>query len=281
MASVSVIIPTWNRVSTLGAAIQSVLSQSIRPLEVLVCDDGSTDGTEQLVAEIAKEHQELRWLPGPRGGRPAIPRNRGIREARGEWVAFLDSDDTWEPEKLASQLAALQETGLQACCTNAIRLVGGDKRSGEMLSYQGGRVSFLDLCDVNQVICSSTVIHRSLFDAVGGFPEAIELKALEDYALWLRVATLTSFAYLSKPLVLYRDAPNESVRADDVDFYRQRIRVFKDFQRWAQKHAASGERVARHGRYVGKEIKKSMVRLCAFGWLRWIKRYIKSALGKK
>lgn len=281
MASVSVIIPTWNRKDTLGPAIQSVLSQSVRPLEVLVCDDGSTDGTEKLVSEIAKQHQEVRWLPGPRGGRPAIPRNRGIREAQGEWLAFLDSDDTWAPEKLASQLAALRETGLQACCTNAIRLVDGDMHSGEILSRQGGRMQFFDLCDVNQVICSSAIIHRSLFDAVDGFPEAKELKALEDYALWLRVATLTSFAYLSQPLVLYRDSPNESVRADDVGFYRQRIRVFRDFRRWAQTHAAYGERVARHRRYVVKELKKSIVQLCVFGWIYWIKRYIKAANWKK
>ena len=91
--SVSVIIPTWNRAHTLPRAIESVLSQSLPILEVLICDDGSTDGTAEAVMAMARQDPRIRWLPGERGGRPAIPRNRGIRESRGEWLAFLDSDD--------------------------------------------------------------------------------------------------------------------------------------------------------------------------------------------
>src|SRR4051794_13419670 len=100
--SVSVIIPTWNRAATLGPAIQSVLNQTYPPREVLVCDDGSTDNSVDVVAQL--DDQRIRWLPGGRGGRPAIPRNRGIGAATGEWLAFLDSDDEWLPDKLERQL---------------------------------------------------------------------------------------------------------------------------------------------------------------------------------
>ena len=107
---VSVIIPTYNRQHTLLAAIQSALSQTLPPLEVLVCDDGSTDGSAEAVAAL--DDPRVRWLTGPHAGYPAVPRNRGLREARGEWVAFLDDDDVWLPEKLAVQKKMLYATGL-------------------------------------------------------------------------------------------------------------------------------------------------------------------------
>src|SRR5262249_7122187 len=100
--SVSVIIPTWNRAATVMAAVESALAQTHAPLEVLVCDDGSSDDSAQRVGALPDPR--VRWLPGPRGGRPAIPRNRGIAAARGEWLAFLDSDDEWLPDKLERQL---------------------------------------------------------------------------------------------------------------------------------------------------------------------------------
>ncbi|CAH2031083.1 glycosyltransferase family 2 protein [Trichlorobacter ammonificans] len=231
MTTVSVIIPTWNRSALLPKAIRSALAQTLPPLEVLVCDDGSTDDTEAVVGSF--DDSRLVWLPGERAGRPAVPRNRGIAASRGEWVAFLDDDDVWYPEKLEKQVALAKQLGCQAVCGNAVRLVPGQETNGNLLDCHHDRFSFEHLLTANFVICSSAMMHRSLFADVGGFPPSPALTTGEDYALWLRVATKTDFAYCAEPLLDYRDDPAYSVRANGVDDCTQKRRALKDFIGWA------------------------------------------------
>lgn len=243
MADISVIIPTWNRADTIEKAVRSALNQTVSPLEVLVCDDGSTDETERTIKSIGDER--VRWIPGPRGGRPAIPRNRGIRESSGEWLAFLDSDDEWLPEKLEKQLSMADKTGCRAVCCNAYRFVPGKDIAGLLLSWGSERVTFEDLLQVNQVICSSAMLHSSLFATAIGFSEVPQLKASEDYALWLRVATQTDFAFIEDPLVAYRDDPANTVRSEGTDVWSQRVRVLSDFRRWTREQHISKEWLSR------------------------------------
>lgn len=230
----SVIIPTWNRAGTIAAAIRSALDQTRPPLEVLVCDDGSTDASETIVRAIGDDR--VRWIPGTRGGRPAIPRNRGIGVARGEWLAFLDSDDVWLPEKLELQLTAAEKAGTRAVCANALTIRPDGSENGVLLSIADTRLAWRDLFQGNRVVCSSAVLHRSLFPSLEGFPEARELKAIEDYALWLRAATHSDFSYVGKPLVRYLDDAANSVRAEELDRWGQRAVVFGDLLAWARRH---------------------------------------------
>jgi glycosyltransferase involved in cell wall biosynthesis len=206
---VSVVIPTWNRGPLVEQAVQSVLAQSEPRLEVLVCDDGSTDDTAARIA--ACTDPRVRWLPGARQGRPAPARNRGIAAATGQWVAFLDSDDTWRPTKLAVQLAHAEAGGAAAVATNAMRI----DRAGQATAFfstMPRRLRLADLLRVNGVICSSLLVRRDVLRITGGFPEAPEFAAFEDYCLWLRVAAVTDIACLAEPLVRYRDVAAESLR---------------------------------------------------------------------
>lgn len=212
VTSISVIIPTWNRAHTLPKAIESVLSQSSPVLEVLVGDDGSTDGTAELVEAMTRQDPRIRWLPGSRGGRPAIPRNRGIRASHGEWLAFLDSDDSWEQDKIAVQLEAVKRLKCLAVCSNALRVFPDAREGGTVLDWNRTLLTFSDLLAINRVVCSSCMVHRSVLDRTGEFPAGADFKAIEDYALWLRVAAITHFAYCPVPLVRYRDDPESSVR---------------------------------------------------------------------
>ena len=230
--SVSVVIPTWNRADRLVEAIASALAQTAPVLEVLVCDDGSTDDSAKRVAALAAADPRVRWLPGPRGGRPAIPRNRGIAASRGEWLAFLDSDDTWLPGKLEAQLAAARRLGSALVCSNALRVADG-RDAGTLLEWSRPVLRFADLLRENLVVCSSCVARRSLVERAGGFPEAPQFKAIEDYALWLRLSTLGEFAYCADPLVRYRDEPKASIRAEqEIAPRRQKLLVLDHLQDW-------------------------------------------------
>jgi glycosyltransferase involved in cell wall biosynthesis len=232
-ASVSVIVPTWNRAGTIQEAIESALGQSKEVLEVLVCDDGSTDDTAAIVAAMTRRDSRVRWVAGERGGRPAIPRNRGIRESRGEWLAFLDSDDAWLPAKVEAQLEAVGRSGALAVCSNAIRVGTDGKEFGALLDWNRPNLRLNDLLEVNRIVCSSCVLHRSLLARAGGFPEEPEYKAIEDYVLWLRVAAMTDFAYCRETFVRYRDDPESSIRGvQSVPPQEQRSLVLGATRNW-------------------------------------------------
>ncbi|MBL4783980.1 MAG: glycosyltransferase [Cohaesibacteraceae bacterium] len=230
--SVSVIIPTWNRAHCIVSAIESALAQTIEPLEILVCDDGSSDNTEEIVRKL--KNPKIRWIPGNHGGRPAIPRNRGIKQARGEWIAFLDSDDEWFPHKLECQFCALKESSVDAICSNVWCSAPNSKNLNLLLPTQNEIITWKSLLKKNQVHCSSVLLKRSLFEAALGFPESKNLKVGEDYALWIRISIATNFAYLAEPLLVYLDDPQNSVRAFGPDRWSQRIFVLSDFLHWYQ-----------------------------------------------
>lgn len=232
---VSVIIPTWNRGYIIEKTIASVLSQTIEDLEVLVCDDGSTDDTEERVRNI--DDDRVVFVSGTRGGRPAIPRNIGLRYARGEWIAFLDSDDEWFPEKLELQLEFAMRLGLKAVVANAMRFEPEKGITGLYLDVGRQLISFEDLLIVNEVITSTALIHRSLFEKIIGFPESADMTVGEDYATWLRVASFDNIGYIQKSLIIYRDDPEHSVRKEGItDVWLQKKIILQDFVTWSKKY---------------------------------------------
>ncbi len=233
--SVTVIIPTWNRASLLSDAIHSVLAQTVAVSEILICDDGSSDDSREVVAAV--RDKRVIWIGGEHSGLPAVPRNRGVYASTGDWLAFLDSDDAWAPDKLAKQLARTRQLGCLAVCTDAERLVPGQGRSGPLLSLTGERMTFAGLLENNQIICSSVLVRSELVENAGLFPESCQLRACEDYALWLRIATMTDFGVVGEPLVVYRDDPAHSIRRDLIDQVAQKISVINDFQTWGRKRA--------------------------------------------
>lgn len=274
---ISVIIPTWNRAHTLGKAIQSVLDQTAPVLEILVCDDGSTDDSQALVQGF--EDKRVIWIAGPHGGLPALPRNRGLAIAKGEWIAFLDSDDEWLPTRLEKQLDVLKQTDAKAICSNALRIE--PQSLDKPVLFFPDTVSRLipldDLLGTNPVICSSILIHRSILAVAGPFPESPDLKAIEDYALWLRVACLTPFYFLAEPLVRYFDNPGESVRQEDVAPLEQRLRVVRDVNQWVRLRRRRVPSKARHK--VKKALNKALGLPNRDAWLT-TKKFVRSLLNR-
>jgi GT2 family glycosyltransferase len=217
MPLVSVIIPTHDRAELVIHAIESVLGQTYGKLEAIVVDDGSADDTAKAVA--TSNDDRVRYIRIPHSGLPAVARNAGLRIAQGEYVAFLDSDDLWYPEKLALQVACFArspEVGL--VCSNALRLreaedVRGARSELYLKPGQGhsGRVLEALLRD-NFVIASTAMVRRACLEQAGVFDESPSLLAGEDYDLWLRVAAIAEVRYLDQPLAAYRES-GASVRS--------------------------------------------------------------------
>lgn len=193
---VSVVIPTYNREDRLPSAIRSVLEQTAPPAEIIVVDDGSTDGTPALVRAMP----EVRYLRQENLGVSAA-RNHGIRAARHDWIALLDSDDEWLPRKLERQWSALErEPQFRFCHTDEIWIRKG-RRVNPMKKHakHGGHIFHhcLPLCVISP---SSALIHRDLFERYGMFDP--ELPVCEDYDLWLRICAREPVLFVDEPLLL-------------------------------------------------------------------------------
>ncbi len=194
---ISVIIPTYNRLPVLGRAVQSVLKQTFSDFELILIDDGSSDGTERW---IQSQGFPIRYFYQDHCG-VSTARNRGIRESRGEWISFLDSDDVWHKQKLEKQMDYLREKpDIQICQTNEIWFRNGRRvNSGKKHQKQGGWIfqNCLPACAISP---SAVMMHKTIFKTVGFFDE--NLPACEDYDLWLRVALHFSVGLLEDSLVI-------------------------------------------------------------------------------
>jgi glycosyltransferase involved in cell wall biosynthesis len=184
MASVSVIIPTFNRAMKTARAVASVLYQTFTDYEIIVVDDGSQDNTEAVMRQF---EGRIRYVVIPSNQGVSAARNRGIKESQAPWIAFLDSDDYWLPRKLEMQVAFFEERPEAVICqTQEIWIRNGRyanpkkrhrKPSGDIFEPS------LRLCLVSP---SAVMMRRSLVEEVGPFDE--ELPVCEDYDLWLRIA---------------------------------------------------------------------------------------------
>ncbi|HEV7528632.1 MAG TPA: glycosyltransferase family 2 protein [Solirubrobacteraceae bacterium] len=198
--TISVVISTFERPQACERALLSALNQLDPPLEVLVCDNGSCDETQARFLEWERRESRVRYLRiASNTGTPAAPRNLGVTVARGEWVAFLDDDDEWLPQKLTLQRELMRAQDADVIATNALRSSGGVYFAGAPAIFEPRREQVLR---ANPIITSSSLVRRSLVH----FPEQRWLGGVEDYAAWLNLADRGArFAILGEPLVRYED----------------------------------------------------------------------------
>lgn len=226
---VSVIIPTYNRVKTLPAAIESVLGQTYGNVEVIVVDDGSDDGTEEYVNALT-DHR-IKYIRNAVNRGPAAARNLGVRQAQGKYVAFQDSDDEWHTDKLEKQMPLLLDTvrGYDLVYCEFTRYYGEERHDlipskNIPLSCKQGKM--LAVLLLQPMISTQTiVVKRDVFLQVGGFDE--HLKTFEDYEFTLRFSRDHHIGFVEESLVKVNDSP-DSVDKRFADRIRTQAYVVRE-----------------------------------------------------
>lgn len=215
---VSVVIPAYNAAGTLPEALDSVFRQTFTDYEVVVVDDGSTDSTPELLAGYG---DRLRVFYKVNEGKPAAARNLGVNRARGEYVAFLDADDRWLPEKVALQANLLDSrpaVGLVYTATAVVDGKGRELRVSRCAPETRGRIGGL-LSVRNVMVGSSVMARRRAIEEAGGFDES--LTSIENWDLWIRIARQWQVDFVDQPLTLYRI--HEGNRSANVELRRRNI----------------------------------------------------------
>ena len=247
---VSVVIPTFNRRDYITIALDSVLAQNYKDYEIVVIDDGSRDDTKEVLRPyqdaISYFYQENRGISGAR--------NRGIRESRGDYIALLDSDDYWLPEKLKRQVDRIRkepECGMVATRCSSIAPDGTFRKKN-----RPGKSGWIlnDIFKANFIRTSSALITRKCFDTVGLFDES--LPEGEEYDLWLRIAKQYPIAFINEPLTVYTDNPH-GVSTDSLAGRLIRLKVLeKEYLKESIPPQLYKKRMSRNYHYVGRHYLK-------------------------
>jgi len=199
---ISVIIPTYNRGYLLARAIRSVVNQTYQNFEIIVIDDGSTDDTEEIMKKFHDER--ITYLRHENNKGAASARNTGIRAAKGEYIAFLDSDDEWLPKKLEKQIKILKSTSskIGVVYTGFWRIMGHKKFYVPVpeISPKEGNVYNNILCGKFLVDTPAAIVKKVCFKKVGMFDES--LPALEELDLWIKISKYYHFKYIAEPLFI-------------------------------------------------------------------------------
>jgi len=220
-------MPTFNRRQFLQPAIESVLNQSFANWELIIADDGSDTDTRSYLQRLsAPPRVKVVWLP--HSGRPSVVRNAALREARGDYIAFLDSDDLWLPRKLEMQVASLVRHPQRKWSYTAFAVVDSAGQPKEPLpdakrSTPSGWIMEKMLKDEIVIALPSVVVARRSLEQVGPFDEALVM--CEDDDLWVRLAAHSEIDGIDEPLTLIRRHGQHG--GDDVTAWRDRGRVFE------------------------------------------------------
>lgn len=233
---ISLIIPTYNRKDTILRAVDSVLGQSFKVDEIIVVDDGSTDGTGKLLEGYSNDvkvfFQENKGV--------SAARNFGIKNASHEWIAFLDSDDEWTKDKIKEQVDFHgQNPGILISQTNEVWIRNG-QRVNQMKKNEKSSGMIFDKCMALCMVTPSSVLaHKSIFEKVGFFDEQMEV--CEDYDLWLRIAREYEFGLVQDELIYKHGGHEDQLSTSFWGMDRYRIKALEkhlDFERYKDEIAS-------------------------------------------
>ena len=207
---VSVIMPSYNTALFIARSIQSVIAQSYRDWELIIVDDCSTDNTDEVVKPFLSD-ERIKYFKNRNNSGTAVCRNRALREAKGKWIAFLDSDDLWMPDKLKKQVSFMEKNGYHFSYTKYAEIDTWDKRNGIKVTgpKKITKTGFFNYCWPGCL----TVMYDA--EAVG-LIQIVDIKKNNDYAMWLKVCHKATCFLLDEELALYRRGRIGSVSTQSI-----------------------------------------------------------------
>lgn len=233
-AKVDVIIPNYNETLLLSRAVDSVISQGKIVNRVIIVDDGSDEKTIQYLNSKFSGIDRIQVVHSIRHNHPGVMREIGINLSDSEWIAFLDADDFWEPDKLRKQLAFAIENKYQVVCSDA-NLYRNLEKIGRIYHFEvEPKISTWQLLQENIIINSSAVVRRECFQKIGGYPREFHHRGVEDYSLWLRLSTHFEIGFINEPLVNYEDQIDSLGKKQNVNLRNVAI---LDFIFWSKSRA--------------------------------------------
>ncbi len=207
---VSIIMPSYNTSQFIKETIESVLAQSYSDWELIVVDDCSKDNTDEVISQYLTD-KRVRYIKNDINSGAAVSRNRALREAKGKWIAFLDSDDLWEPEKLEKQIRFMEENGYHFSYTNYAEINEDGKRNGVTVTGPR-RITKSGMFNYCWPGCLTV-----MYDAeTVGLVQIADIKKNNDYAMWLKVCKKANCYLLDEELALYRRGRPGSISSHSV-----------------------------------------------------------------
>jgi teichuronic acid biosynthesis glycosyltransferase TuaG len=221
---VSVIIPAYNNEVFLVSAVESVLNQTYQDFEIIIIDDKSDDNTLLCAKTFSERDNRVKVISNPENLGVVQSRNKGFASATGEFIAFLDSDDLWMPEKLEKQIKQMEQKQLGLCYT-AYSIINADGEQIGKTYHVPRAVTLNDLLKENVIGCSSVVIRHSSTERI----KMREGYAHEDYVMWLELLNTGIIAGgIDEPLMLYRKT-EQGRSFNKVNAAKGRFHIYRDF----------------------------------------------------
>lgn len=227
--AVTVVIPAYNRAHCVAAAVESVFAQTFNDVEIIAVDDGSSDGTGKVLETFTPS---IRVIRQDNGG-VSSARNTGVRAARGKWIAFLDSDDQWHPDKLGRQIAALEKYNGKVCFTRSITQRGELLRDVDSISPVTRESELLYVANAVDSVClaprhpliQTMVAEKTLLEQIGLFDESFP--AAEDAELIFRLSFFSGFLYVDRPMVtIFENSDNSLTFSTKLDSQARRSQSY-------------------------------------------------------
>ena len=207
---VSIIMPSYNTGRFIKETIESVLAQSYSAWELIIVDDCSTDDTDDVVNQYLVD-ERIRYIKNDTNCGAAVSRNRALREAKGKWIAFLDSDDLWEPDKLQKQILFMKNNGYHFSYTNYVEIDEESKENGKSVTGPK-RISKHGMYNYCWLGCLTV-----MYDAeTVGLIQIADIKKNNDYAMWLKVCKKADCYLLNEELALYRRGRQGSISTQSI-----------------------------------------------------------------
>ena len=207
---VSIIMPSYNTASFIAESIQSVLAQSYKDWELIIVDDCSPDNTDQVVKPYLSD-ERIMYLKNEKNSGAAVSRNRALREAKGKWIAFLDSDDLWMPDKLKKQISFMEKNDYHFSYTNYAEIDTEDHSNGITVTGPK-RITKIGMYNYCWPGCLTVMYDKD----VVGLIQIADIKKNNDYAMWLKVCQKADCYLLDEELALYRRGRAGSVSTQSI-----------------------------------------------------------------